>query len=91
MERWVPERYQLDARDHFNMTLNASAARETPWIARNETRALIKNLKEQQVQTLRTMHVVLGAFSLAVVLLTVHQIIWDARRVAAMKAQQRKT
>ncbi|KAF2015344.1 hypothetical protein BU24DRAFT_450080 [Aaosphaeria arxii CBS 175.79] len=90
MERWVPPTVQLDARSHFNMTLNVSAVREVPWTASNGTRALIANLQLQQVQTLRTMHLTLGAFSLALALLTVHRIISDARRVAAVQVSQKK-
>jgi hypothetical protein len=90
MERWAPQHIQLDARSHFNMTLNTSAVREVPWTAQNGTRAIIAGLKLQQVQTLRTMHLTVGAFSLAVALLTVHRIISDARRVAAVQVPLRK-
>jgi hypothetical protein len=90
METWALHTFQLDARSHFNMTLNASAVRETPWTASNQTRALIANLQLAQVQTLRTMHLTLGAFSLALALLTVHRIISDARRVAAVQVPLQK-
>lgn len=90
MERWAPHEIQLDARSHFNMTLNTSAVREVPWTAQNSTRAIIANLKLAQVQTLRTMHLTLGAFSLAVTLLTVHRIISDAKRAAAVQVPLKK-
>ncbi|KAF2262916.1 hypothetical protein CC78DRAFT_295104 [Lojkania enalia] len=90
MERWGLHIVQLDARSHFNMTLNASAVREVPWTAQNGTRALIASLQLQQVQTLRTMHLTLGAFSLALALLSVHRIISDARRAAATQVPLRK-
>jgi hypothetical protein len=83
MERWAPQLIQLEARDHFNMKLNSSAVRESPWTQSNGTKAIIKNLQLQQVQTLRTMHLTIGVFSLVVVLLTVYRIISDARRAAA--------
>ncbi|KAH3908562.1 hypothetical protein HBI56_215800 [Parastagonospora nodorum] len=72
------------------MTLNASAAREGPWTATNTTRKLIASLQLQQVQTLRTMHLTIGAFSLGLVLLTVHRIVSDARRAAALQVTLRK-
>ncbi|KAF2471135.1 uncharacterized protein BDR25DRAFT_223566 [Lindgomyces ingoldianus] len=72
------------------MTLNNSAVHEVPWTAQNQTRALIAKLQLGQVQTLRTMHLTLGAFSLALTLLTVHRIISDARRVAAVKVTPKK-
>jgi uncharacterized membrane protein len=72
------------------MTLNASAAREVSWTSRNSTRTLIANLQLQQVQTLRTMHLTIGAFSLAMTLLTVHRIVSDARRAAALQVTLRK-
>lgn len=90
MERWGPQHVQLDARSHFNMTLNTSAVREVPWTAMNGTRAVIASLQLQQVQTLRTMHLTLGAFSLGLMLLTVHRIISDARRAAAVQVPLRK-
>ncbi|KAF2786454.1 hypothetical protein K505DRAFT_259881 [Melanomma pulvis-pyrius CBS 109.77] len=90
MERWGLHFPQLDARSHFNMTLNTSAIRETPWTAQNTTRAIIADLKLAQVQTLRTMHLTLGAFSLALSLLTVHRIISDARRIASVQTPLRK-
>ncbi|KAF2729347.1 hypothetical protein EJ04DRAFT_74844 [Polyplosphaeria fusca] len=90
MERWGLHLAQLDVRSHFNMTLNSSAVRDAPWTANNATRAVIANLQLAQVQTLRTMHLTLGAFSLALALLTVHRIISDARRVAAVQVPLRK-
>ena len=89
MDRWGLHFPHLDARSHFNMTLNASAVREAPWTAQNKTRAIIADLKLAQVQTLRTMHLTLGAFSLALSLLTVHRIVSDARRLAAANASSR--
>jgi hypothetical protein len=90
MEAWHTHFPHLDARSHFNMTLNASAAREVPWTARNSTRTLIASLQLQQVQTLRTMHLTIGAFSLAMTLMTVHRIVSDARRAAALQVTLRK-
>jgi hypothetical protein len=90
MEAWHTHFPRLDARSHFNMTLNASAVREVPWTATNTTRRLIASLQLQQVQTLRTMHLTIGAFSLGLVLLTVHRIVSDARRAAALQVTLRK-
>lgn len=90
MEAWHTHFPRLDARSHFNLTLNASAAREVPWTATNTTRKLIASLQLQQVQTLRTMNLTIGAFSLALVLLTVHLIVSDARRAAALQVTLRK-
>jgi hypothetical protein len=90
MEAWQAHFRRLDARSHFNMTLNASAVREVPWTATNTTRNLIASLQLQQVQALRTMHLTLGAFSLALVLLTVHRIVSDARRAAALQVTLKK-
>ncbi|CBX96907.1 hypothetical protein LEMA_P100380.1 [Plenodomus lingam JN3] len=72
------------------MTLNGSSVREMQWTQTNGTRRLIRNLQLAQVQTLRTTHLTLGAFSLALALLTVHRIISDARRAAALKVTTRK-
>ncbi|KAH9882886.1 hypothetical protein J1614_000252 [Plenodomus biglobosus] len=72
------------------MTLNTSSVREMQWTQTNGTRRLIRNLQLAQVQTLRTTHLTLGAFSLALALLTVHRIISDARRAAALKVTPRK-
>lgn len=91
MARWAPQLIQLDARGQFNMTFNTSAIRENPWMVRNGTKELIAGLKLAQVETLRTMHVTVGAFSLAVALLTVHRIISDARRAVAVQIPQSKT
>ncbi|CAE7196388.1 hypothetical protein PTNB85_05666 [Pyrenophora teres f. teres] len=90
MEPWATHFPQLDARSHFNLTLNASAARNGPWMQSNATRTLIASLQLQQVQTLRSTHLTLGAFSLALTLLTVHRIISDARRAAALQVLPRK-
>lgn len=90
MAGWGLRHPHLDVRSHFNMTLNASAVLDTPWTSQNETRALIGSLKLAQVQTLRTMHLTLGAFSLGLALLTVHRIISDAKRAAALKGAMRK-
>jgi len=90
MEDWITHLPQLEARNHFNLTLNASAAREGPWTAGNRTRTLIASLQLQQVQTVRTMHLTIGAFSLALALLTVHRIFSDARRAAALQVTLKK-
>ncbi|KAF9731999.1 hypothetical protein PMIN06_000218 [Paraphaeosphaeria minitans] len=90
MEGWGLRHPHLDMRSHFNMTLNTSAVRENPWTSQNETRKLIGSLKLAQVQTLRTMHLTLGAFSLGLALLTVHRIISDAKRAAALKVPLKK-
>jgi hypothetical protein len=91
MEAWHTHFPRLDARSHFNMTLNASAAnRDASWTAANTTRNLIASLQLEKVQTLRTMHLTIGAFSLAMVLLTVHRIVSDARRAAALQVTLRK-
>lgn len=86
MESWVAQLPRLDARSHFNLTLNTSGVRQAPWTQTNTTRNLIASLQLAQVQTLRTTHLTLGAFSLALTLLTVHRIISDARRAAALQA-----
>lgn len=90
MEAWGLHFQELDARSHFNMTLNTSTVREVPWTAENKTRTIIANLQLAQVQTIRTMHLTLGAFSLALTLLTVHRIISDAKRAAAVQVPLRK-
>lgn len=90
MEPWDLRYPRLDARSHFNMTLNTSAVRDAPWTAENGTRAIIASLQLAQVQTLRTMHLTLGAFSLALTLLTVHRIISDAKRAAAAQVPVKK-
>ncbi|KAH7089617.1 hypothetical protein FB567DRAFT_306433 [Paraphoma chrysanthemicola] len=89
-ETWHTHFPKLDARSHFNMTLNASAARDVPWTATNNTRRLIASLQLEKVQTLRTMHLTIGAFSLALALLTVHRIVSDARRAAALQDTLKK-
>ncbi|KAF2710688.1 hypothetical protein K504DRAFT_376599 [Pleomassaria siparia CBS 279.74] len=86
MEKWDPHYSQLDARSHFNVSLNTSAVRETPWTSENTTRTIIADLKLAQVQTLRTMHLTLGAFSLFLALMTVHRITSDARRLASTQS-----
>lgn len=91
MEGWVLRHPHLDVRSHFNMTLNISAAQDSsPWTSTNATRNLIGSLQLAQVQTLRTMHLTLGAFSLGLVLLTVHRIISDAKRAASLQVTLRK-
>ena len=90
MEGWGLRHPHLDVRSHFNMTLNTSSVADRPWTSKNETRMLIGSLKLAQVQTLRTMHLTLGAFSLALVLLTVHRIISDAKRAASLQVPLRK-
>ncbi|KAI4693842.1 hypothetical protein J4E85_008242 [Alternaria conjuncta] len=90
MESWADHFPQLEVRSHFNLTLNTSAVRQVPWTQSNTTRTLIASLQLQQVQTLRTTHLTLGAFSLALTLLTVHRIVSDARRAAALQVLPRK-
>ncbi|KAF1937250.1 hypothetical protein EJ02DRAFT_62464 [Clathrospora elynae] len=90
MESWNTHFPQLEARSHFNLTLNGSAVRQVPWTQSNATRILIASLQLEQVQTLRTMHLTLGAFSLGLTLLTVHRIVSDARRAAALQVTLRK-
>lgn len=90
MEEWVARSPLLEARSHFNVSLNTSAVSETPWTSMNSTRAVIASLQLAQVQTLRTMHLALGVFSLALALLTVHRILSDARRAAALQVTLRK-
>jgi len=90
MDSWHTHFQPLVERSHFNLTLNASAVRDVPWTARNTTRKLIASLQLQQVQTLRTMHLTIGAFSLALTLLTVYRIVSDARRAAALQVTLRK-
>ena len=90
MEGWVHRHPHLDVRSHFNMTLNISAAHDSPWTSTNATRTLIGSLQLAQVQTLRTMHLTLGAFSLGLVLLTVHRIISDAKRAASLQVPLRR-
>jgi hypothetical protein len=90
MEGWNAHFPRLDARSHFNMTLNASAVRAVPWTQSNTTRKLIASLQLQQVQTLRTTHLTIGIFSLALALLTVHRIVVDARRAAALQVTLKK-
>jgi hypothetical protein len=90
MESWNTHFPQLEVRSHFNLTLNTSAVRQVPWTQTNATRTLIASLQLQQVQTLRTTHLTLGAFSLALTLLTVHRIVSDARRAAALQVLPRK-
>lgn len=90
MGSWSHHYAQLDARSHFNLTLNSSAVRQVPWTQSNTTRSLIASLQLQQVQTLRTTHLTLGAFSLALALLSVHRILSDARRAAALQVLTRK-
>jgi hypothetical protein len=81
MEKWGLHFPVLDARSHFNISVNTSAIK-SPWNTGNSTRSVLADLKLAQVQTLRTMHLTLGAFSLALALLTLHRIISDARKLA---------
>jgi hypothetical protein len=90
MESWYTHFPQLEVRSHFNLTLNTSAIRQVPWTQTNTTRTLIASLQLQQVQTLRTTHLTLGVFSLALTLLTVYRIVSDARRAAALQVLLRK-
>ena len=55
----------------------------------NQTVTLINNLVLSKVQTLRTMHVSLGAFSLALGLMMIVRIINDARRAQKLQVQLR--
>jgi hypothetical protein len=93
MEEWASSfaHAALEARSHFNISLNTSApTHESQWGGANSTRAVIASLQLAQVQTLRTMHLGLGVFSLALILLTVHRIVSDARRAAALQVTIRK-
>ncbi|KAJ8106611.1 hypothetical protein OPT61_g9422 [Boeremia exigua] len=90
MEEWVTRLPLLEARSHFNVSLNTSAVSEPSWTSTNSTRAVIASLQLAQVQTLRTMHLALGVFSLALALLTVYRIVSDARRAAALQVTLRK-
>ncbi|KAH6642745.1 hypothetical protein C7974DRAFT_447440 [Boeremia exigua] len=90
MEEWVAHLPLLEARSHFNVSLNTSAVSETSWSSTNSTRAVIASLQLAQVQTTRTMHLALGVFSLALALLTVYRILSDARRAAALQVTLRK-
>ena len=90
MEAWNAHFPRLEVRSHFNLTLNSSAVHDVPWTQTNRTRNLIANLQLAQVQTVRTTHLTLGAFSLALTLLTIYRIVSDARRAAALQATSRK-
>ncbi|KAF9701500.1 hypothetical protein EKO04_000206 [Ascochyta lentis] len=90
MEGWIARLPLLEARSHFNVSLNTSAVSETSWTSTNSTRAVIASLQLAQVQTLRTMHLALGVFSLACALSTVYRIVSDARRAAALQVTLRK-
>ncbi|UPX18357.1 uncharacterized protein EKO05_0008659 [Ascochyta rabiei] len=90
MEEWVAHLPLLEARSHFNVSLNTSAVSDTSWTSTNSTRAVIASLQLAQVQTLRTMHLALGVFSLALALSTVYRILSDARRAAALQVTLRK-
>ncbi|KAF2633436.1 hypothetical protein BU25DRAFT_5500 [Macroventuria anomochaeta] len=90
MEEWVAHLPLLEARSHFNVSLNTSAVSDVSSTSTNSTRAVIASLQLAQVQTLRTMHLALGVFSLALALLTVHRILSDARRAAALQVTLRK-
>ena len=90
MEKWGLHFPVLEARSHFNISVNTSTIRETPWASENATQAVIAELKLAQVQTLRMLHLTLGAFSLALALLTLHRIISDAQRLAAVQVPLRK-
>jgi hypothetical protein len=71
-------------------TLNSTLANSgTTWHATNHTNEVIKNLKLANVQSLRTMHVTLGVFSLILVLIMIARILNDARRVAAYQVPLR--
>ncbi|KAF2491708.1 hypothetical protein BU16DRAFT_516199 [Lophium mytilinum] len=98
MERWgaavvaeLVERGQNSViKAASNGTVNSTLANSgTTWPKTNHTKQVIKSLQLAQVQTLRTMHVTLGAFSLALVLLMIARILNDARRVAAYQVPLR--
>src|SRR2546421_3042356 len=90
MERWSSS---IVARTHLNMALNTTmlntTVNETPWLQTNRTQALISKLQLAQVQTLRTMHVTLGGFSLALTLLMVFRILNDAKRASSLQVSLR--
>lgn len=91
MEEWVTRLPLLETRSHFNVSLNTSAVSgSSSWTSTNSTRAVIASLQLAQVQTLRTMHLGLGVFSLALALLMVSRILSDARRAAALQVTLRK-
>lgn len=90
MEEWLAQLPRLEARSHFNVSLNTSTVSETSWTSTNSTRAVIASLQLAQVQTLRSMHLALGVFSLALALLTVLRILSDARRAAGLQVTLRK-
>lgn len=78
MRIWNPQ--HLPRGEHsFNMTVEPAFSQDN-WAERNATRAFIASLQLQKVQTLRTTHLTIGAFSLVVAILTVHLILLDARR-----------
>lgn len=73
------------------MTLNTTAAStSTSWMSNDDTRSIIASLQLAQVQTLRTMHLTLGCFSLGMTILTVLRIISDAKRASALATPLRK-
>ncbi|KAF1961290.1 hypothetical protein CC80DRAFT_577620 [Byssothecium circinans] len=91
MEKWAPHLPDLAVRSHFNLTLNTTATmKEAPWTSDSAARAKIASLQLEQVQTLRTMHLTLGAFSLAMTMMTVFRIFSDAKRAAALQVPPRK-
>ncbi|KAF2840280.1 hypothetical protein M501DRAFT_931612 [Patellaria atrata CBS 101060] len=51
----------------------------------NQTRMIINNLALDKVRSLRTMHIVLGGFSLALLTLTFLRILNDARKAAKLQ------
>ncbi|OCK84611.1 hypothetical protein K432DRAFT_288619 [Lepidopterella palustris CBS 459.81] len=72
------------------MTMNTTLSNNgVSWPQSNQTRMLIDNFKLAQVQTLRTMHITLGAFSLGLALLMVFRILHDARRASLMRVTLR--
>ncbi len=69
-------------RDHSQMSGNSDGSKAT--------KALIAELQLAQVQSVRTANIVLGSFSLALALITVHRIVSDARRAASLQVLPRK-
>ena len=99
MASWTPRLPHLDVRDHLFIALNTSAVDNSTLrdhsMTNNggqsqATKALIAQLQLAQVQSVRTANIVLGSFSLALALVTVHRIVSDARRAAALQVLPRK-
>ena len=102
MESWHARLPHLDLRGRLFIPINTSAVdnstlrnqsssgRANATNVVNATKALIANLQLAQVQSVRTANIVLGAFSLALALVTVHRIVSDARRAAALQVLPRR-